>query len=110
MDPVDPASVVQWGVRDLDGGEQVLLETKGVHVVRDAAALAGLEVFLHVDLDVLDPADMPARFPAPNGASPDRVRRLLEEVANACTVVGAEVTSIAPAHATLAREVLAPLL
>jgi arginase family enzyme len=110
MEPVDPARVVQWGVRDLDGGERVLLETKGVHLVRDASALAGTEVFLHVDLDVLDPADMPARFPAADGASPDRVRRLLEQVAATCTVVGLEVTSIAPAHATLAREVLAPLL
>jgi arginase len=109
-EPIDPARVVQWGVRDLDGGERVLLETRGVHRVEDASALEGLEVFLHVDLDVLDPADMPARFPAPGGASPERVRELLAQVAGACTVVGLEVTSIAPAHATLAREVLDPLL
>jgi arginase len=108
--PIDPARVVQWGVRDLDGGERVLLETRGVHRVEDASALEGLEVFVHVDFDVLDPADMPARFPAPGGASPERVRDLLEQVAGSCTVVGLEVTSIAPAHATLAREVLDPVL
>jgi arginase family enzyme len=109
-DPVDPAAVVQWGVRELEGRERVLLETRGVHLVQDATGLDGLEVFLHVDLDVLDPAVMPARFPVAGGASPERVRDLLAHVAAACTVIGAEVTSIAPAHATLAREVLDPIL
>ncbi len=109
-DPVDPAAVVQWGVRELEGRERVLLETRGVHLVQDATGLDGLEVFLHVDLDVLDPAGMPARFPVAGGASPERVRDLLAHVAAACTVIGAEVTSIAPAHATLAREVLDPIL
>jgi arginase family enzyme len=107
---IDPTSVVQWGVRDLDGGERVLLETRGVHRVDDAGALEGLEVYLHLDLDVLDPSVMPARFPVRDGASPEQVRALLAEIARACTVIGAEVTSIAPAHGTLAREVLDPLL
>jgi len=109
-DPVDPAAVVQWGVRDVEGGERVLLDTRGVHVVRDAEPLRGMEVFVHLDLDVLDPSVMPARFPAPGGVSPERVQGLLADVAASCTVVGAEVTSIAPAHATLAREILDPLL
>jgi arginase len=109
-DAIDPTSVVQWGVRELEGGERVLLATKGVHLVEDAAALDGLEVYLHVDLDVLDPSVMPARFPVRDGATPEQLRGLLADVASACTVIGAEVTSIAPAHATLAREVLDPIL
>jgi arginase len=109
-DPIDPAAVVQWGVRELEGGERVLLETRGVHLVQDAATLEGLEVFLHVDLDVLDPAVMPARFPVRDGASPEALRDLLTDIASMCTVIGAEVTSIAPAHATLARQVLDPIL
>ncbi|MEA2179680.1 MAG: arginase [Solirubrobacteraceae bacterium] len=108
--PVDPASVVQWGVRELEGGERVLLETRGVHLVQDVSALEGLDVYLHVDLDVLDPGAMPARFPVRDGASPERLRSLLADVAGTCTVLGAEVTSIAPAHATLARQVLDPIL
>jgi arginase family enzyme len=108
--PIDPARVVQWGVRELEGGERVLLDTRGVHAVRDVAALEGMELFLHVDLDVLDPSVMPARFPVPGGATPEAVRGLLAQVAATCTVIGAEVTSIAPAHGTLAREVLDPLL
>jgi arginase len=109
-DAIDPTSVVQWGVRELDGGERVLLETRGVHLVDDIGALEGMEVFLHLDLDVLDPAVMPARFPVPGGVSPERLRGVLEEVAGACSVIGLEVTSIAPAHGTLARQVLDPLL
>ena len=109
-DPIDPARVVQWGVRELEGGERVLLTTRGVHTVTDLAPLDGMEVFLHVDLDVLDPADMPARFPVAGGASPEKLRDLLTEVAGRCAVIGAEITSIAPAHGTLARQVLDPLL
>jgi arginase family enzyme len=110
QEAIDPTAVVQWGVRELDGGERVLLETKGVHRVEDAGTLDGMEVFLHIDLDVLDPTVMPARFPVRDGATPERVRDLLADVAERCTVVGAEVTSIAPAHGTLAREVLDPIL
>jgi arginase len=110
MDAVDPARVVQWGVRELDGLERVLLDTRGVHRVTDALALRDLPVFLHVDLDVLDPADMPARFPVRGGAAPEEVRDFLATVAEGCELLGAEVTSIAPGHATLAREILAPLL
>jgi arginase family enzyme len=109
-DAVDPAAVVQWGVRELEGGERVLLETRGVHLVQDASTLEGLDVYLHVDLDVLDPTVMPARFPVPDGATPERLRSLLADVASVCTIIGAEVTSIAPAHATLARQVLDPIL
>jgi len=110
QEPVDPARVVQWGVRDVDAGERALLGTRGVHLVDDAAPLEDLEVYVHLDLDVLDPAAMPARFPAPGGPGPERVRAFLADVASGCTVVGLEVTSIAPGHATVAREVLAPLL
>ena len=72
---------MQWGVRELEGGERVLLTTRGVHTITDLAPLDGMEVFLHVDLDVLDPADMPARFPVAGGASPEKLRDLLTEVA-----------------------------
>jgi arginase len=95
--PLDPSRVVMCGVRDLDGGERVLLETHGVSVIerpsRLADALAGREVFIHLDVDVLDPSVMPGMaFPAPGGFSATGLTRMLADVARAATVIGIEVT------------------
>jgi arginase family enzyme len=93
---VDPTQVVMCGVRDLDGGEQVLLETHGVvNVTRPARladTLAGRPVFVHLDLDVLDPSVLPAAFPVSGGLSDGGLRTLLDEVADACDIVGCEIT------------------
>ena len=72
---VDPARVVMTGVRDLDGGERVELERAGVgtRAARRGSpgALEGDAVYVHLDLDVLDPSVFPAQFPAPGGLSSD---------------------------------------
>lgn len=113
---VDPASVVMCGVRDVDGGEQVLLETRGVRRVtspsRLAGVLAGREVFVHLDLDVLDPTVLPdVSFPVDGGLSDAGLHTLLAEVAEACELVGCEVTNLgAPEHAELIASVIAPLV
>jgi arginase family enzyme len=106
----EPARIIMHGVRELDGGERVALDRCGVHRVEDPAQLEGLEVFVHVDLDVLDPLAFPARVPAPGGLSPTGLREFLARAAAACTVVGAEITSAAPGHGELAVDAIAPLL
>ena len=63
---LDPARVVMTGVRDLDGGERVELERAGVGTAppdKLAGALEGDEVFVHLDLDVLDPSVLPGAVP-----------------------------------------------
>ena len=50
-------------------------------------------MFVHLDLDVLDPAVLPAQFPAPGGFSDGGLRTLLAEVMDAADVVGCEITS-----------------
>jgi arginase family enzyme len=111
---VDPAQVVMFGVRDLEGPEQVLLETHGVGRIDRPGALADLldarKVFVHLDLDVLDPDVMPADFPAAGGLDLDALERLLDLVAGAADVVGAEVTSAHPDHADALASALTPLL
>ncbi|HEY7077775.1 MAG TPA: arginase family protein [Solirubrobacteraceae bacterium] len=95
--PIDPARVVMCGVRDLDGGERVELERAGVRIERPsriADALRAQRVYVHLDLDVLDPGVLPARFEAPHGMSDTGLRTLLREVARACDVLGAEVTAL----------------
>lgn len=113
-DGVDPARVVMFGVRDVDGPERVLLETSGVGVVERPGQLAdlldGRQVFVHLDLDVLDPEVLPASFPAPGGLDHEALRRLLDLVAGAADVVGAEVTSAHADHVDAIAATLEPLL
>jgi arginase len=93
---VDPGRVVMCGVRDLDPGERVLVETNGVGVARPsevADRLHGEEVYVHLDCDVLDPDILPAQFAVPHGLSDTGLRTLFGELRRSCTVVGLEVTA-----------------
>jgi arginase len=112
---LDPARVVMCGVRDVDPGERVLLETKGVGLVESPSQLAetlrGLPVFIHLDLDVLDPDVLPAMVPAPGGFSDGGLRTLLAEVAESCELLGVEITAlIAPDRARRVATIVEPLL
>lgn len=93
---LDPARVVMCGVRDLDPGERVLVETKGVVNARPSEvvdALRGRQVYVHLDLDVLDPEVLPSQFAVPHGLSDSGLRTLLSDVAGACELIGVEVTA-----------------
>ncbi|HYH58553.1 MAG TPA: arginase family protein [Thermoleophilaceae bacterium] len=116
---IDPARVVVCGARDIDPGERNLLGEHGVTLVApsDAAtaqvrmALDGAPVYVHLDVDVLDPDDMPAQFPAEGGFSPEALQALLEAVLDDSELVGAEVTALEEAdYAPVALEVMTPLL
>jgi arginase len=95
--------LVLAGVRDLDEGERELLERSeatviGASVVETLVAvknaLDGAPVFIHLDLDVLDPEEFPATaFPTPGGLSSDKLYDLMEAVAEDSEVVGLEVTA-----------------
>ena len=103
---VDPARVVMCGVRDLDAGERGLVDLRGVKIEKPSALaerLAGLPVYVHLDLDVLDPSVFPAQFPAPGGLSDGGLRKLLGEVAERAELIGIEITAFeAPADDTAA--------
>jgi arginase family enzyme len=107
---VEPPHVLMHGVRDVDGGERVALDRGGVHLVDDPALLDGFEVFVHLDLDVLDPSTFPAQFPVEGGLLPDELRAFLAEACAACTILGAEITSAAPDHGELVAGAISPLL
>jgi arginase len=114
-DGLDPARVVMCGVRDVDPGERVLPETRGVGLVERPGDLAdhlrGLPVYVHLDLDVLDPSVMPARFPAAGGLSDGGLRTLLAEVAAAVELIGLEITAFpAPERARRVATIVEPLL
>jgi arginase len=101
-EPVPPERVVLAGVRDLDDGERRLLEQSPATVIGASTvetlvgvknALDGAPVFVHLDLDVLDPEHFPAQFPAPGGLHPDKLYDLLDSVTEDCELVGLEVTA-----------------
>jgi arginase len=98
---IEPARVLMCGVRDVEAGERVLLDTAGVGNARPSEvvpALAGEKVYVHLDLDVLDPEILPAQFAVPGGMSDTGLRTLLGDVARECDVVGVELTAFeAPA-------------
>lgn len=126
-EPIDPAQVVLVGVRDLDPPERELLEASPVTVIGASLetlvytqnALDRAPIFVHLDLDVMDPESFPTtQVPAPNGLPADKLYDLLEAVAGECEVIGLEVTAFdAPDDelerqdaAAVAIHVLDPLL
>jgi arginase len=118
---IEPGRVLMCGVRDLDPGERVLVETAGIGIARPsevAELLRSEEVYIHLDLDVLDPDVLPSQFAVPHGLSDTGLRTLLGELSRSASVIGLEVTAFeAPEDdAERARRVdliagiLAPLL
>jgi arginase family enzyme len=93
---VDPEIVVMTGIRDLDAGERVIVEDARVGTAAPdqvAEALRGKPVFVHLDVDVLDNAVLPAQFEAPGGLQPEELRAMLEQVGEAAEIVGVEITA-----------------
>jgi arginase len=111
-EPIDPGRVVLAGVRDLDPRERELLEESPVTVVGASLetlvytqnALDRAPVYVHLDLDVMDPETFPAQFPAPGGLAPEKLYDLLEAVAGECEVIGFEVTAFEAPEDELERQ------
>jgi len=126
-EPIPPERVVLAGVRDLDPPEREALEGGPVTVIGASPvetlvavmnALDGAPVYVHLDLDVIDPESFPAQFPAPGGLAPDKLYDVLEAVVAESELIGMEVTAFeAPedqlerrAAVQTAMHVLEPLL
>jgi arginase len=93
---VDPRRVVLSDGRALDPAEREEIDRAGVRVVAPAEvaeAARGERVFLHLDLDILDPSVMAAGLPAPGGLSADELRALLAALAGAAELIGVEITA-----------------
>ena len=102
--------LVQVGVRSLSAGERVFVQEEGIPVyywpraVDDTRELASQvlehlseQVYVSVDLDVLDPSIMAAvGTPEPGGMGWDQVTGLIREVAESRQVVGFDVSELSP--------------
>ena len=103
-DTVPAEGVVLAGIRDLDPGERELLERSAATVIGASPvetlvavknALDGAPIFVHLDLDVIDPEHFPAAVPAPNGLHPDKLYDLADSVLDESELLGLEVTNFA---------------
>jgi arginase len=117
--PLPVERLVLCGVRDLEDPEREALERGRVTVIGAALetlvyvvnALDDAPVYVHLDLDVLDPEVMPARYPSGGGLSQEKLYDLLDAVAEACEIVGVEITCLEdPERAGLVADTVAPLL
>ena len=100
--PLPEARAVLVGARDLDSGEDEAVATSAL-TVRTVAEMriwqppAG-PLHVHVDLDVIDPVEMPAHnYPAPGGPSLAEVRAALSALAATGRVAAASFSSWNPA-------------
>jgi len=115
--PVSDAHVTLVGARDVDPAEEQLLAQSRVVRVEAArlqadgadaamgdaiATLASLgvsRVYLHIDLDVHEPAEAQAnQYAVPGGLSPSRVRDLVRLVATRIDVAAASLTAYDPSY------------
>ncbi len=92
LQPVADDACVLAGARDLDPAERDALGASAVRRVDDVAALAHAMLppppwYVHLDIDVLDPGELPPlRFPAPGGPSARAVAGALRALASRGTI------------------------
>jgi arginase len=114
--PVAPQRVALFGVRSLSPAEEARrLERSAMHVVRwqDGAAQGDIEttldrlaeqveggVYVHLDLDALDPAVGSGVVdpPVPGGLSPEQLAELLDRVRDRFTVVATTIATYTPSN------------
>jgi len=109
--PVPERNVALIGVRDLDPAEErLLLESsvalvRGPELERDPAALDRAlhslgnlpQLYLHVDIDVLDPVEAPAvDYPAAGGLRLDALMRIVQRTVGLGNIAALSITAVNP--------------
>ena len=120
---VPPSRLVLGGVRAIDDGEREFIDEHAITVltVEDlsdpTAVIAALEetgasrVFVHVDLDVLDPSALAGlSYPMPFGVGPTELVALLKSVVARFPLAGASIAGFSPASPDVAIDDLPTIL
>jgi arginase len=92
---IEAEDVALVGARNLDPPEEEYIRSHGVHLGEDgiAEALDGAAfTYVAFDVDVLDPDETAVFMPEPDGLSLAEAERILGEIANRTSVLGAGLT------------------
>ncbi len=118
--PIDDDRIWLVDGRDLDPGEDEAVAASGIHHVtidEIAENPPPGDLYVHVDVDVVDPADMPAiNYPSPGGPSAAAVARSVAALHATGRVVAFSISSWNPAlegadvAANATRRIAAPFL
>jgi arginase len=122
--PVPERNVVLIGVRDLDPAEEHLLQESAVRLVRgpelerDPAALDHAlqslsslpQLYLHVDIDVLDPVEAPGMdYPVTGGLGLAELKPIVQRAAGLGNLAALAITAVNPEKDIDERTVIAAL-
>jgi len=110
------------GARSFDAEEDAVIESRGIRsisapdataetVIAAVEALGATRVYVHIDLDVLDPADIAGLgFPEPFGIRATALVGILKALLARFPLAGAGITEFAPASPEDAVEDLPTIL
>ena len=112
---IKPQNIIYIGSRDIDAGEQEIIEREGISVfgmkeiVRDGVKevsrrlqkrlndLHVSNIYLSIDIDVIDPLIAPGTgVPVPDGMTPEQLYKLLNVIMGTKIVKGAELVEVNP--------------
>jgi arginase len=96
---VAPGDVALIGARNLDPPEEEFIAASGIHQGPEAVerAFEGLDnVYVALDCDVFDPAEVSSFMPEPGGMTVAEVEELFRDVAASRTVIGMGISGLAP--------------
>lgn len=120
---VPPSKLVLGGIRAIDDGEQSYIDEHGVTVLTaddlgdPAVVLAALEatgaarVFVHIDLDVLDPSALAGlSYPMPFGVGAAELVAVVKAVVERFPLAGGSIAGFSPASLDVAGDDLPTIL
>lgn len=120
--PLNPRQVILAGTRSVDEAEQDYIAERGIRTLppaeltpsslAEALQSSGADaVYLHIDLDVLDPSEFGALdFPEPFGVTVAALIELVLEAKTTLPIIGAGITEFAPGSTEQAEEDLPTIL
>jgi arginase len=120
--PLEADRLILAGTRALDDAEATFVDSVGLRLIapeqltaetiREALAASGAtSVYLHIDLDVLDPAEFSGLgFPEPFGVTLQSLLEIIAAVKATLPLAGAGITEFAPRNAAAAGDDLGSIL